>query len=209
MQITVFGANGRVGRLVVEEALKRNFTVRAFIHGNNPLTKNDNLQIIKGNIYNKNDVIMALDGSDSVISALGSWGTPNKDILSEGMKNIIPAMHNLNMNKIISLTGTGCKSSHDTPSILHSLNRLPLLVVAPKVLRDAEKHIKLLEESRLEWTILRSPVMNDAGNPRSFKITKKIPPPWAKINRKAVAIAMLDLLENSAETKKAPFIARS
>lgn len=209
MQLTVFGANGQVGQLVVEEALRRNYIVRAFVHGNNPFMNNDSLQVIHGNIYNENDVVEALRGSEAVISTLGSWGTPKKDILSEGMKNIIPAMHNLKINKIVSLTGSGCKSEQEANSPTRFLNRLPLLIIAPKVLKDAEDHIKLLEKSSLDWTILRSPIMSNSGNPKQFKIVDKIPMPWAIINRKSVAVAMLDLLENSTETIQAPFIVKS
>ncbi len=209
MQITVFGANGRVGRLVVADALKRNLSVNAFIHGDNPFTPNDKLQIFQGDIYNGKDVASSLVGSDAVISTLGSWGTPNKDILSAGMRNIIPAMQSVGIDRIISLTGSGCESSSDSFSFTQFFSRLPLMLVAPKILKDAEEHIKLLENTDLIWTIIRSPVMSDKGNEKKFRLTTKCPLPWAKINRKSVAIAMLDSLENAKHTNQAPFIAIS
>jgi putative NADH-flavin reductase len=108
MKITVFGANGNVGRLVVENALHQGHEVIAFIHGDNPFKASDKLSVIKGDIYNQKDVEKALNGSQAVISTLGSWGTPNKNILSAGMKNIIPKMQDAGINRIISLTGAGC-----------------------------------------------------------------------------------------------------
>ena len=209
MQITIFGANGRVGRLVVAEALERNYSVTAFVHGDMAFSKNKNLRVIQGDIYNQSDVRGVLADSEAVISTLGSWGTPKKDILSSGMQNIIPAMQSMGIRKIISLTGAGCKSAQDTNSLTQFFNRLPLLIVAPKVLDDAEKHIELLERSNLEWTIVRSPVMNDKGKADKFKLVNKCPLPWAKINRQSVAIAMLDALENISHANHAPFIVRS
>ena len=209
MQITIFGANGRVGRLVVAEALKRNFVVVAFVHGNSPFENQDNLQVITGDIYNKNDVMTAVQGSSAIISALGSWGTSKKNILSEGMKNIIPAMQTSGISRIISLTGSGCKSNLDHRSFKQFFNRMPLMIIAPKVLWDAEKHIELLEISDLDWTILRSPVMNNKGNPDKFNFVANVPMPLAKINRKSVATAMINLLENENYSKKSIFITKT
>jgi putative NADH-flavin reductase len=53
---------------------------------------NPNLEIAKGDIYNTTYINSAMEGVDAVVSALGSWGTPKKDILTAGMRNIIPAM---------------------------------------------------------------------------------------------------------------------
>jgi putative NADH-flavin reductase len=208
MQVTIFGANGRIGRLTVMEALKRDVRVVAFVHGDNPFVENEKLQVIQGDIYNQNDVAQALNNSDVVISTLGSWSTPNKDILSKGMENIIPAMKSLGINRIVSLTGSGCRTSQDSASLKLFFNRLPLMLVAPKVLNDAEEHIKLLEDSDLDYTIIRSPVMSDEGEAK-FRLEEKCPMPWAKINRKSVAIAMLDSLEKTDHLNKAPFISKS
>jgi putative NADH-flavin reductase len=208
MNITVFGANGRVGRLVVTEALKRGHHVKAFVHGQNPFDTNKNLEIVQGDIYTREDVANALSGSDSVISTLGSWGTPKKDILTTGMRSIIPEMERLDIQRIVSLTGAGCKTRQDSNSLKLILNRLPLLILARKVLKDGENHIHLLESSSLTWTVLRSPVMNNSGN-SSYKLSDTWPMPWSTINRTSVAEAMVDILEQNIVSSVAPFIRRS
>ena len=78
MQITIFGANGKVGSLVVEMALQKGLHVVAFSHGKSLFTPSDNLRIVQGDVYNAADVSSALSGSDVVVSTLGSWGTPKK-----------------------------------------------------------------------------------------------------------------------------------
>lgn len=84
MQVTIFGANGKIGTLVVTELLARKNSVKAFVHNHATLPENVNLTVVKGDIHSATDVSQALQGSQAVISALGSWGTPQKDILGIG-----------------------------------------------------------------------------------------------------------------------------
>ena len=92
MRITIFGANGRVGHLVVEGAMDAGHDVTAFVHHESKFPKNTKLKVVQGDIHDAKDVARAVKGADVVISALGSWGTKRKDIVSSGMANIIPAM---------------------------------------------------------------------------------------------------------------------
>lgn len=207
MQITVFGASGKVGRLVVAEALKRGHNVIAFVH-NAPVAKHKNLKVVKGDIYNPKDVAQAIKGSNAVISALGSWGTPNKDIVKSGMRNIIPAMKKYGISRVISLTGHGANAPGDKFEPLHIISRCILMILAPKILNDGEEHIEALAGSGLDWTVLRSSLMEEHGNPNKFTITTKRPLPLAIIHRQAVATCLVNLAENKDYNQQAPFILR-
>lgn len=208
MQLTVFGANGKVGQLVVNEILSNGHKVTAFIHGENPFEIDSNLVVVSGDIYNTESVENALVGSDVVISTLGSWGTPKKDILTTGMKNIIPAMKKLGIVRIVSLTGAGCNPKSAKPRLIEKINRLPLQIFAPKVLRDSETHMQQLTDSGLSWTILRSPVMNNRRNDRDYSINSACPKPWETINRHSVAKAIVELIIYNNFIKQSPFVSR-
>lgn len=207
MKITVFGANGRVGRLVVEEALELGYQVVAFIHGSNPFDENSSLTIVQGDIYNAEDVKKALQNSLVAISTLGSWGTAKKDILSEGMKNIIPAMQELGINRIITLTGAEARANGDKLSIVHRLMHTFVTVMAVKVLKDSETHIQLLEKSNLDWTILRSPIMKENSSSK-YQLSDKRPLPWQTINRDSVVKAIINQIKSKKFLRKSPFISQ-
>ena len=207
MQVTIFGANGKVGRLVVSECLKQGNVVNAFIHGSNPFNPDKNLNIVQGDIYSYEDVEKAMIGSDAVISTLGSWGTPKKDILTQGMKNIISAMKKLRIDRIITLTGAEARAKGDKLGIIHRLMHLFLSIVSGKILRDGENHIELLENSGLDWTTLRSPVMNSRGSVK-FKLSNKRSLPWKNINRESVASELINQIASIENISKAPFIER-
>lgn len=209
MKVTVFGANGKVGQLVVNHALQNNFKVVGFAHNSSGLTSNENLKYVNGDVYNLSDVDQAIKGSEVVISALGSWGTSNKDILSEGMKNIIPTMEKYGINRIISLTGADAGINSDIDSPISKLTKIIFKLIAKKILIDGQNHIELLAKSKLDWTVIRSPVMNNKGNESNYELNLSKPLPWSTINRNSVAHSMVKLAINDDFINSAPYIRRT
>lgn len=205
MQITVFGASGKVGQQVVALALAQGYTVKAFVHSRDPFSKHAQLSVVKGDITDSASVAKALSGSEAVISALGSWGTPTKTILSSGMEIIIPLMETQGIDRIITLTGNGALWSGDKMSIFDKFNHRLLLVVAPKILLDGEAHIRLLAASKLRWTTVRSPVMTSSSRNTYRLDTSKIH--WVGIvPRHAVSQALLDQVSDDNYVCQAPVI---
>jgi putative NADH-flavin reductase len=205
--VTVFGANGRVGRLIVSGLLERGHTVTAFVHTAGDMKGTDQLRVLEGDIYEAESVEDAVAGADVVISALGSWGTPRKDILSTGMKHIIPAMQSHGVKRLISLTGAEARADGDHLSLIHRAAHFAASLLAGKILRDGESHIRQLEGSKLDWTVIRSPIMNESGSSH-YVLKPKRPYPWQTINRQAVADAMVQQLNDSHFSSQSPFITR-
>lgn len=210
MRITVFGAGGKVGRLVVKGALDAGHDVTAFAHHDPKFAKDPRLTVVRGDIHDPEDVVKAVKGADAVISALGSWGTETKDIVSAGTANIIPAMEAAGAGRVISLTGADARAEGDRLSLMHRLTHAAIQVTPPrKILADGERHIRLLERSGLDWTVIRSPIMNERGDRGSFRLGTGRPAPWATVNRHSVALAMLHLLDTDKYSRQAPFITRA
>lgn len=206
-QVTVFGANGRVGRLVVAELVNRGHTVVAFVHNASNFVETPQLRVVQGDIYSPKDVNKALEGSTAVISALGSWGTPMKNILTVGMKHIIPAMQAQGIMTIISLTGADARAKGDELGLIHRLTRPLLNIAMGKVMADAELHIKLLEESDRDWTVIRSPIMlKRSPNHERYKLDVRRAFPWETVPYRLVALAMVNSLQDRSWSKEAPFI---
>ena len=206
-KIVVFGANGRVGRLVVTRLLRRGHEVTAFVHAARGMKSKGKLRVIEGDIHDAEAVDTALAGANAAISTLGSWGTPTKDIVATGMKHIIESMERRRIQKVISLTGAEARAANDHLSFIHRAAHIAASVAAGKILRDGEKHIAMLESTELEWTVIRSPVMNESGSAR-YRLSNRRPYPWQTINRNAVADAMVEMLENEQYVQTSPFINR-
>lgn len=208
MHILVLGASGKVGSKVICRLLDYGHKVRAFTYGAAPFAANENLEIIQGDVHNAADIKQALEQIDAVISCLGSWGTPNKDILGVAMSQVVPEMERRGIKRIVSLTGSGAAAPNERLRFVDKINRGLLLVGAEKILRDGEKHLQILAESTLDWTVIRSPIMAN-GSATTYSLSMTAPLPLATVPREAVVAALVDQLDRTTEVKKAPHIRRS
>jgi putative NADH-flavin reductase len=202
MQVTVLGGSGKIGRLVVAELLRRGHTVMALVHRHG-LPERPHLTSVKGDVHDKASIQTVLEGSDAVISTLGSWGTKQKDVLSSAMSLVIPAMDTLGIRRIVTLTGSGATLPNEHAGPLEWLSNLPLRLAAPKILEDGEKHLAMLAESPLDWTVVRSPVMNNRDR---SAYTLELNGGGLTISRQAVANALVDLAEHGEWPHQAPFV---
>jgi putative NADH-flavin reductase len=207
MHVTIFGASGNVGRLAVEISLAEGYTVTAFIHRHNPFDEQKGLNIVSGNITDPEAVTKALQGSDGVISALGSWHTKEKNTLSSAMKTIIPAMEQIGISRIVTLTGAGAFWEKDKLTAFDTFNHALAKLAASKILGDAEEHLRLLQASSLEWTCVRSPVMTRSSK-EGYRLSLKLSPPWISIPRRAVAQCLVDRLSQTDFIQAAPELYR-
>lgn len=206
MKIIVFGANGKVGTHVVDLLVKNGHQVIAVVHGNNSFESFSNLEVVRGDIYDRNSFENSIKGCDVVVSTLGSWGAPKKDVVSTGIKNIMLPMNKHGVRRIITLTGADARASGDNLGLLHRINRLLLMSFAKHIVQDGEDHLRLLQSSKLDWTTLRSPVMRNT-EARGFSINQNRPKPWEFVSRQDVASAIVSLAEdNSNCIKSAPYI---
>ncbi|MDB5175791.1 MAG: putative NADH-flavin reductase [Candidatus Saccharibacteria bacterium] len=205
MKVTVFGSAGKLGSEIVSLLLHDGHAVVAFVHRNNPYAATAGVKVVKGSITDIAAVEDAIAGSDAVISALGSWGTKNKNIVSTGTQQITKAMTVRGVRRIVTVTGAGALAAGDTPGALQKLQHSLLRLVAGSILIDGETHLKTLESSQLAWTCVRSPVMTKFGKD-GYRLRSALPPLFALVPRTAVARCMVDQLTDETFLSQAPVI---
>lgn len=163
MIITIFGATGLAGKYLVKQALANGHIVKAF--GRNVTTlidedlQNDNLQIIKGYVFEPEDVYTAIKGSDAVLSALGGSFDGKNKTRSLGIKNIIEQMKKANIRRIIAVGGLGILNK-DENSLLIDAEDYP-----QQFIPVGKEHLQaylFLKESGLGWTIIGAPDIKNA-----------------------------------------------
>jgi len=110
MNLTIFGANGGIGREVVTQALDAGHHVTASIRNPAKLTAtHPNLTVITGELTDRDAVQRAVHGADAVISALGpsldrkATGMP----LVEGTRTIVDAMRAEGVERYIGMATPG------------------------------------------------------------------------------------------------------
>jgi uncharacterized protein len=151
MNICLLGATGRVGSVILENALTNHHTVQALVRDQNKsILKSPNLYIYEGNALNKNDIATVMKGTDAVVCALNTDGGTT---LSESMSIIIDQMKNQQIKRIITIGTAGILQARTEPN----LYRFQSSESKRKTTKDAEVHLKayqILKNSGLEWTII-------------------------------------------------------
>ena len=72
MNVVVFGATGRTGRLLVEGALARGHVVTALVRAPEKLGDlRDRVRVVRGDVLDGGAVSDAVDGQDAALVALG------------------------------------------------------------------------------------------------------------------------------------------
>jgi len=151
VNICLFGATGRVGTIILENALSTQHSVQVLVRDKRNLNHiGDDLLVMEGNVLNETDIANSLTGTDAVISALNTAGTTT---LSDSMPFIIKHMKEQGIQRIITIGTAGILQARSAPH----LYRFQSSESKRKSTRDAEEHLRaylLLKESGLDWTIV-------------------------------------------------------
>jgi putative NADH-flavin reductase len=192
MIVTIFGATGTVGKQLVKQALQKDYTVRAF--GRNVFTagfpENKNLHLITGALFDKDQVLHAIEGADAVLSALGGATDGTDKTRSLGMKNITEQMQKAGVQRIVAIGGMG---SLDAPDGEIFMNRPGYPAKFLAVGREHWQAYQHLVTSGLQWTFVCPPDIIDAESTGLFRTeTNTVPEPNSfKINAGDLAMFML------------------
>lgn len=207
MTIIIFGANGKVGRLVVAGLVKKHKVIAVIHNNDNFIPEDKNITKIKFNQISKNEsLVKILKKCDVVISLVSSWKSKNTAVLTNIMNLIIPAMKEAHVSRIISLTGADARLDSDVLSLTHIVTHTLISKLNNKVLDDSESHLFLLRNSDLDWTVIRSPIMVNIDTNKKYTLSSIRPKPWQTINRQHVATAIIDQIKNNDFIKQAPYI---
>lgn len=198
MKIIIFGATGMVGKQLVQQALFKNYHVKAF--GRNVYTtdylQTENLELVQGALFDENEVYNAIKGCDAVLSAIGGSPDGSDKTRTLGMKNIIKQMQKAGVKRIVALGGLGVLNAADT-GLLIDKDDYPAKYKAVGL--EHKKAYELLDESGLDWTFVGSPDIINAGPTGSYVTNADYPPEANKytINAGDLAMFMLNELEKN------------
>lgn len=159
MNLTVFGATGLTGNLVVELALTAGHQVTVLTRNASKFkSHHTNLKVLQGDARSYPDVEKALIGSDVVIHCLGIGGKGNgerESIVSDSVKAIISAMQKTGTTRIICMSNIGAGESG---TWIYKRVVLPIFLrwLRP-IIRDKNEMEAALRSSTVEWISVRLP----------------------------------------------------
>lgn len=168
MKTIVFGATGTVGRLVVEIGLVNGHQVTAFARNPERLDIRDpNLTLQAGDAMDLPTVSDAVRGHDAVIVVLGSGMSRSSVIRSRGTLNIIQAMHDHGVRRLVCQSTLGAHESWSNLNFIWKHIMFGLLL--RPVFLDHERQEDLVRASGLDWTLVRPGAFIDGPAQGSFR----------------------------------------
>jgi nucleoside-diphosphate-sugar epimerase len=199
MRITIFGASGKTGKLLVEEALGAGYDVNAFVRNPSKLALSHNqLTCIKGDATDPAAVERAIQGTNAVICIL------NSSHLICITQNILNSMKLLGVNRLI-ITSAGIPQPPDRPDFRFGLLLGIGKFVRPQAVEDTIHSAQLVKSSGLDWTIFRMV-------PTNGKPTAQVNADYIKreikvfISRADAAMYILKELRDNNWIRQAPVI---
>ena len=208
MRVAIFGATGKVGKHLLDQALQRGDEVTALVR--DPLKlktqRHERLKVVQGDVLDAKEVEQAVIGTDAVLSALGHTKTLSKDVLSEGIKNIIAAMNKHGVRRLISLTGAGVRDPKDEPKLVDKIIGSLLKLLQRDLLEDSIGQARVIQQSGLDWVIVRAPVLTEGEKKGEYRIGYVGKESGTKLSRADVADFMLKQTTDDTYLHQAPMV---
>lgn len=199
MKITVLGATGKTGLLVVEQALARGYEVVAYARAPQSLPQHAALTVVQGGLEDTAALANAMSGSQAVLCCLGTHQLKKVTLMQTQLPHIIQAMKQAQAARLVLLSAYGVGESFQTAGCIAKLAYKTMVkdVYADKALSE-----QILAQSDLTWTcvypvILTDGALSDAVETALLPQVQKVKG-LPKVARANVAKTMLDAVSDSS-----------
>lgn len=201
MKLTIFGASGATGRLLVAQALDAGHDVTVLLRRADslPLT-HARLTRVVGSL----DDPAAVQGADAVLSALGARKGGAQTICTDGMRAILPAMQAAGVHRLVALSAYGAAETHSASWFI----RFVRMVIRDKM-QDKDRMEDLVRSSATDWTLVRPAMLTNGKARGALRSGSALRPGiTGYLSRADVAAFMLDAAIGGAYSHAAPVVSR-
>lgn len=205
MKIAIIGGTGKSGQYLVQQLLRQNFSLRLLVRNQGqyaPL-----IDVIQGDVRDLTAVRTLVTGVDAVISTIGQRGN-DLPVFSAATRNLIRAMQEQHIRRYIVTTGLSVQTPADqkSPWVMQATDWM--YANYPQTTRDKQMEYELLQNTRLDWTMIRLPLIELTGEAPAVS-TSLTDCPSNKISATSLARFLAGQLSDSTFYCAAPFIANA
>jgi len=215
LKILVYGASGKVGTHIVEEALNRGHYVTAVSRNPARITRRDpQMSVVKGNILDPVSVAGVVAGQDIVIvsvrGVIGKSGNPEETVARIGVENVVNAIRaeGNGATRLIHVGGSG--SLEVAPGRLYA-DTLPKMFLPKSLETEIAGQVLALEYLRtvsdVDWCYA-TPPKNFTNGKRTGKFRiggdYVLKNRWgrSRVSRADFAVALIDEAEMNAHPRQ-------
>ena len=206
-KLLVLGATGGTGRLIVKEALARGFEVRALVRSSAKASGLDGAEIFIGDARDEAVLRNALQGTDAVVSSLGTPVSPFREVtlLSSVTEALVTAMKPAGVSRLVCITGMGAGDSAGHGGFV--FDRLIQPALLRKVYADKNRQEAIVRDSGLDWVLVRPSVLNDKAPRQDIRaLTDLSAFSGGTVARADVARFVLDQVQTNTWLGRSPLL---
>jgi len=189
MNVLIFGASGATGRELLRQGEEHGHTITAFVRNPTALDASyRNVQVAQGSVEVRSSVENAMAGQQAVICVLGARTLLRRDLaIVAGVHNIITVMEISGIRRFVYLSADSVHASleHSNP-----VRRFLLSVILRNPTADHELNERMIQESHLEWTVVRPPRLTNGKRTGKYQSGEHV-----KSSRFVPQISRADLAE--------------
>jgi putative NADH-flavin reductase len=183
VRITVFGASGRTGRQVVEQALARGHEVTAFVRDRSKLgVEHERLRVVEGDARDRDAAATALADAEATISVLALMAPDREPEHSEATGTIVGAAEETGVRRIVVTANNDVLSDRELTGEYAAMGR------------EHRRNRATLEASGLDWTIGAAPRVTDDPPSGAYEAVPDAKGPGKRLGAADLATFTLDAL---------------
>ncbi|WP_343631495.1 NAD-dependent epimerase/dehydratase family protein [Fluviicola sp.] len=120
MKVAITGGNGHIGNAIIEELIRRDYTIKALVHSKSNFLESKNIETVKGSLHDEAALTELMKDCDylihcaAVISINGDKNQLVQKVNIEGLENVLKVAKASNLKRIVHL------------SSVHAYDHLPM-----------------------------------------------------------------------------------
>ena len=198
MKLIVFGATGKTGQHVWQNALDQGYDVTVFARSAHRIERTAGLRVVQGDVMDTTAVTDAVAGSDAVIVALGSKNLRDRTTLATGTRNVVDGMTRHGVERLVVLSAAGVGESWGQVPLLA---RVMFSTLLRNILADHTAQEAVVEASSIDWTIVRAAILHDG--PAANNVTATNTGRMGRIARADLAAFLVQQARDGAYSRQA------
>lgn len=206
--IAVIGGTGKSGQFLVQQLLQDGFQIKLLVR--NPAhapAPHPQLTIVPGEVNNYHSIAHLLDGCTAIISTLGLGIPPSEPtIFTQSTSHVLQAMQVHGIRRYLVTTGLMVDTPFDRKSEKTAAATAWMRNTYPASTANKQAEYELLAASKLDWTMVRLPVIEQTTEVPDITISLE-DCPGDSISATSLARFLIGQLKDHAFIQKAPFIA--
>ncbi|PFK30325.1 NADH-flavin reductase [Bacillus cereus] len=204
-KIAILGANGKAGKYLVKEALKKGYEVKVLTRDSNNMTiTNENIETIIGDARDFSSIRELLKGCQVVVNAVGQ---PKNEsyIFNTVTKHVLEAMKEFKIKRYIVISGGSLNVTGDQKGMVNKIGATLFKLFLPKMMQDKYKELQTIQGSDVDWTIVRLPFVMEGKGIGKIK-ESLVDMPGMKIQNSDIAPFVITEINSKRYVGKCPFI---